>query len=373
MKKELLFLILLCVFFGPSEGVAQELHQDLQGTERAEVLSIIKEEERDIIGTDAKALVQTVSARLLSGEQKGEVVVFDNDLAVLEKGDVIFINHIITINGDEYYTFKDADRRGVLVGLGVLLAALLMFFAGRQGLRALVSLVASILAILFLLVPALLAGYPPVLSSVGIAGIVLALILFVTHGVNARTTIAFVGTFGAVFATGLVAYFWVEAANLTGFASDASVYLNISTRGALDFPALLLGSIIIGMLGVLDDVAITQASVTQELKAANNSFEFSELYRRAIRVGRDHVASLVNTLAFAYVGAALPLILLLARTDAEFGLLVNQEMVAAEIVRIIVGSIGLILAVPLTTLVAAWWYSTHSVGDLSGGHGHHHH
>ena len=186
MKKELLFLILLCVFFGPSEGVAQELHQDLQGTERAEVLSIIKEEERDIIGTDAKALVQTVSARLLSGEQKGEVVVFDNDLAVLEKGDVIFINHIITINGDEYYTFKDADRRGVLVGLGVLLAALLMFFAGRQGLRALVSLVASILAILFLLVPALLAGYPPVLSSVGIAGIVLALILFVTHGVNAR-------------------------------------------------------------------------------------------------------------------------------------------------------------------------------------------
>jgi len=372
MKKEFLLLVFMCVFLVPNEGVAQEVHQDLQSTERAEVLNIIKEEVRDIIGTEATALVQTVSARLLSGEYEGTVVTFDNDLAVLEKGDVIFINHIITINGDEYYEFKDVDRRGVLVGLGILLAALLIFFAGRQGFRALVSLLASIFAILFLLVPALLAGYPPVLSSVGIAGIVLALILFVTHGVNARTTIAFFGTFSAVFVTGLVAFFWVEAANLTGFASDASVYLNISTRGALDFPALLLGSIIIGMLGVLDDVAITQASVVQELKAANNSFEFRELYQRAIRVGRDHVASLVNTLAFAYVGASLPLILLLARTDAEFGLLVNQEMVAAEIVRIIVGSIGLILAVPLTTLAAAWWYSGHSVGEFSDGHSHHH-
>lgn len=188
-----------------------------------------------------------------------------------------------------------------------------------------------------------------------------------------RTCIAFVGTFSAVFVTGGMAILWVRTAHLTGFGSDASVYLNFSTGGSLDFSALLLGSIIIGMLGVLDDVAITQASVVQELKTANSKLGLGELYRRAIRVGRDHVSSLVNTLAFAYVGASLPLILLLARTDTTFGLMINQETVAAEIVRIIVGSIGLILAVPLSTLAAAWWYASHDAPKDISSHGHHHH
>jgi len=350
---------------------AQEVYQDLQGTYRAEVREILDESERDIMGTDTTALVQEVSAELMSGPRAGEIVTFRNDLTVLRQGDDIFLNHIVTVDGLEYFEFKDVDRRGVLAGLLLTLAALLIFFARMQGFRALLSLASSIAAILFVLVPALLAGYPPVLTTVCIAGVVLALTLFVTHGFNARTTIAFVGTFGAVFITGVVASVWVDATRLTGFGSDAAVYLNFSTSGALDFPALLLGSIIIGMLGVLDDVSITQASVTQELKAANRTFGFAELYQRAIRVGRDHVASLVNTLAFAYVGAALPLVLLLARTDASVGMLINQEIVAAEIVRIIVGSIGLVLAVPLTTLAAAWWYSTHDApSSIVHGHGH---
>ena len=144
---------------------------------------------------------------------------------------------------------------------------------------------------------------------------------------------------------------------LTGFSSDASIYLNFSTQGALDFSGLLLGSIIIGILGILDDVSITQASVVQELKAANKDLNLLSLYQRAINVGHDHIGSLVNTLALAYVGVSLPLILLLAKADATLGLTLNQEVVAAEMLRIMVGSIGLILAVPLTTLLAAWWFA----------------
>jgi len=134
---------------------------------------------------------------------------------------------------------------------------------------------------------------------------------------------------------------------------------------------LLLGGIIIGLLGVLDDVSITQASVVQELKASNPGLGFTELYRRALRVGKDHVGSLVNTLALAYVGASLPMLLLLAYSGTEPGLLLNQEIIAAEVVRIIVGSIGLILAVPLTTLLAAWYFRNKTI-DPHEDHGHSH-
>lgn len=127
------------------------------------------------------------------------------------------------------------------------------------------------------------------------------------------------------------------------------------------------------MLGVLDDVSITQASVVQELKGANNSLSVYELYQRSIRVGRDHVGSLVNTLALAYVGAALPLVLLFATSTAPLGFTLNQEVIAAELARIIVGSIGIILAVPLTTLAAAWWFGTRGVHDIDSRSNHHHH
>jgi uncharacterized membrane protein len=238
------------------------------------------------------------------------------------------------------------------------------------------SLGISIAAIVLFLVPALLAGYSPALASLGIAGVILSVSLFLTHGFGPRVVISFFGTFSAVLVTCAIAWFSVDWLRLTGFASDASVYLNFSTGGTLDIAGLLLGSIIIGLLGVLDDVSITQASVVQELRGANNTLSFTELYTRAIRVGRDHVGSLVNTLALAYVGAALPLVLLFARSDATLMLSLNQEVVASELLRIMVGSIGLILAVPFTTAIAAWYFSNRQVDATEvghAGHGHHHH
>lgn len=137
---------------------------------------------------------------------------------------------------------------------------------------------------------------------------------------------------------------------------------------------MLLGSIIIGILGILDDVAITQASVVQQLKLANKNFQVLELYKRGLKVGRDHVGSLINTLALAYVGASLPLVLLFSTSEAPVLFTLNQEVVASEIARIIVGSIGLIMAVPFTTYIAAWWFGKHEVDDDSVSyHSHHHH
>jgi uncharacterized membrane protein len=230
-------------------------------------------------------------------------------------------------------------------------------------------------------VPALIAGYSPAWSSLVISGVILSVTLFLTHGFKPRVVITFFGTFSAVFVTCLIAWIWTEWMRFTGFSSDASVYLNFATNGHIDLAGLLLGSIIIGLLGVLDDVSITQASVVQQLRNANPNFGFRDLYSRAIQVGRDHVGSLVNTLALAYVGASLPMILLYAYSASPILTLVNQEVIASEILRIVVGSIGLILAVPLTTVMAAWYFKDkkpenpegYLCSDYHDEHGHHQH
>jgi uncharacterized membrane protein len=357
-----------CLFLAAHGSVqAQEVHQELQETVRAEVLRILNEETRDIIGTDVDGVVQDVQVQIEDGERAGEVVTFENDLVLLAVGDSIYVNRLVSIDGVEYYQFKDADRTVSLALLIFVFVVILVGFTGMHGLRALASLALSIGAILFVLIPLLLSGYSPVLASILVAGAVLAIALFLTHGVNARSTIAFIGTFGAVVVTSGIATVFVNASHLTGLSSDAAIYLNFSTKGTLDFGALLLGSIIIGILGVLDDVAITQAAVVAELRRANTSFGIQELYTRALRVGRAHITSLVNTLSFAYIGVALPLVLLLAQANSSIVLSLNQEMVAAELIRIFVGSIGLILAVPFTTIIGALWYARQTVDDRGDG------
>lgn len=374
MWRGLFFSVWTLVLVSPLGVTAQTVHQDLQEKVPATVLEIVDEYERSITGTGATTTVQEVRAELHEGERAGEVVRFENDIVPLQPGDSIHVFRLVTINGDEIITYADFERRPALIIVTLLFVGLLIGLSRWQGVRALLSLGASVAAILFLLVPALLAGWNPAVASVTIAAGILAFVLFGTHGFHARTTIAFIGTFSAVLVTGALAFVTAESMRLTGFASDASVYLNFSTKGELDLAGLLLGSIIIGILGVLDDVSITQASVVQELKAANPNFRLVELYKRAIRVGKDHIGSLVNTLALAYVGVSLPLILLYAQGATPVWDIVNQEIVASEILRIVVGSIGLILAVPFTTVAAAWYWQDREVDEHAvSSHGHHHH
>lgn len=352
---------------------AQTAYEELQAILRAEVVTISDERTERIMGTEAMTTMQTVQARLLEGERSGDVVTFENDLIMLKSGDRIYLSHLRDINGREIFILKDVDRGSGLLFLFGLFVALLLWFAGKQGLRALGSLLLSIIGIVFVLLPALLAGYDPILMSLLISAVILALALFGTHGFNALSSIAFGGTVLAVLATSALAWLFVSGLRLSGYGSDASVYLNFATDGQLDLSGLLLGSIIIGVLGILDDISITQASVVRELRAANNSLGAFELYQRALRVGRDHVGSLVNTLALAYVGAALPLVLLFSTSNAPLYFTLNQEVIAAELTRILIGSIGLILAVPITTAIAAWWFGSRVVllSDNEGGHHHH--
>ncbi len=331
----------------PTFLFAQQVHSELEEQARAVVLEVLDEQEEEIIGTDAMRTIQEVRIRFTSGEREGEFDTMINEVVTLAPGDNIVVNRVVEINGVETIVYSDFERRPLLIGVAILFVVLLVVLSRWQGIRALVSLIASIGAILFVLVPALLAGYDPALTSVAVAAVILALVLFGTHGFRPSTTIAYIGVFGAVVVTGILALVSVNAMRLTGFSAEASVYLNFATNGQLDLAALLLGGIIIGMLGVLDDVSITQVSVVQELKAANPAFNFADLYKRAIN-------------------------LLYAQTGENYWLALNQEIIAAELVRIIVGSIGLILAAPFTTALAAWYYQDRVIDEHDIAHHHHH-
>jgi uncharacterized membrane protein len=175
----------------------------------------------------------------------------------------------------------------------------------------------------------------------------------------------------SVFLTILLAMFAVASTSLSGFSDDASLYLNFNTGGTLNFAGLLLGAIIVGVLGVLDDIAITQAAVVTELFNSNKNMTRLEVYKRAIRVGREHVGALVNTLVLAYTGAALPMMLLVNLYQYDFFTIINLEVFATEIVRTIVGSIGLVLTVPIVTFMAVIYLKDYK--SKNSHHHHHHH
>lgn len=371
ISKSLIFIGFLLVLPG-SLLSAQELYQDLQGTWRAEVVEATIPQTVTVPGTDVQNEVQTITARFLEGGRQGETVTFDNDYILLETGDVFYLNYLITINGDELYSVREIDRRWPMAVIGILFVATILIFGGFQGLRSLVSLAGSLLVIVYILVPTLVKGYSPILVSTLVAVAVLFCAIFFTHGFNRRSGIAFLGTILAVGLTGLLAYFSVTGASLTGFTSDDSIYLNLNTQGQLDFVGLLLAGIIIGALGVLDDIAVTQVAVVRELFGAGKHLTKWEVYQKAIRVGKEHVGALVNTLVLAYTGAALPLLLLFSLSPAGGMSIVNMEVFATEIIRALVGSIGLVLTVPITTLLAIFLLHNHLGPDDDSHAGHSH-
>lgn len=373
--KNVVIVILFIMILMPATIVAQShASSQMQGQEtvqnvveiiRARVVEVMGQERRQVPGTDVQSVYQTIKAEILEGDQQGVVITIENDFLVLKKGDAFFLRHSVDgLDGKELYAVRDIDRRGVIAGFVVLFAVVIVVFSGKQGVRSLVSLAGSLFVILYVLVPSLLRGYPPVYMSIAVATVILFFAIYFTHGFNKESTVAFMGTVAAVVLTGILAYLGVTMARLSGFASDEVAYLNFSTRGMLDLAGLLLGGIMIGVLGVLDDIAVTQAAVVSEIYNSAPHLSRADVYRKALRVGREHVGALVNTLALAYTGASLPLLLLFSTSDSSLASIINQEVFATEIIRTVIGSIGLILTVPITTLLAVYM--------LKGYKSHHH-
>jgi uncharacterized membrane protein len=250
------------------------------------------------------------------------------------------------------YAVSDFRRERPMALLAGLFVAAVLLFSRWQGLRALIGLVLTFVIIIGFIVPAILDGRSPVAVALFGSLAIMIVTLYLAHGYSRKTTAAVVGTALALALTGLLAVGFVAAASITGFTSEDARLAHL-TVGGLSLQGLLLAGIIIGGLGVLDDVTMSQSSTVFELHRANPAAGFGALTRGALTVGRDHIAATVNTLFLAYAGAALPLLILFATgVDGFFEILVS-EIVAVEIVRTLVGSLGLIAAVPITTALAA--------------------
>jgi uncharacterized membrane protein len=347
---------------------AQELVGEHQDIVRAVVTQIV-EERTELEGFDVRSAVQVVRVTFIEGDQNGKEVELQNDYGTLSVGDRVYVSHTVHVGGEEYYSLFERDRSGALLFVVGLFIGAVVLLGGVQGLRALLSLIAGLGIVTYALVPSLMAGYPPVAVSVFFATAILAVAIFATHGFARGSTIAFVGTVSAVALTGVLATYAVDLAGFTGFASDDAVYLNLATKGTLDIVGLLLAGIIIGVLGVLDDIAITQVAVVSELYRAQPSLSIRDVFARAMRVGRDHASALVNTLVLAYAGASLPLLLLFSQSTMDPLLIVNREVFAVEVMRALLGSIGLMMTVPITTFLAAYFMRGHE-GGMSHGHTH---
>jgi uncharacterized membrane protein len=269
----------------------------------------------------------------------------------LSVGDRVVLSYTPDADPPFDYSFADRQRRRLLFGLLVAFAFAVVLLGRWHGVGALVGLVFSLVIILRFVLPGLLAGHSAVVVAVIAASAIAYLALYLANGVRPLTTVALLGTLGALAATTALSALVTALAEFSGFSSDDTAMLEVFS-GRVDVSGLILAGIVLGSLGALDDMTVTQASAVGELVEANPNITRVELFRRSMRIGRDHVASTVNTLALAYAGAALPTLLLFVLSQQSLGTVANSEIVAVEVVRTLVGSIGLVLSVPITTWLA---------------------
>ena len=323
-------------------------------------------------GRDPVALVH-IGERVIQALIPPDDPYGDIELPPYRVGERVELYYAPGHDGQMTYVVSDWVRRPAL-GWLVGLFALASFAVARfTGLRAIASTGASLVIVITFIVPQILAGANPVLVSlVGVGGILVLAIYFV-HGVNWSTTAALVGTLLAVVVTMGLAIAFTDLARLTGLGTEDAIFI-MAAAPQVALKGLLLAGVLIGALGALTDITIVQASVVRELAHTNPKLTLKELYMRGMNVGRDHVGSLVNTLVLAYTGASLSLLILLNVGEFGFARALNLELVASEVVHTLVGSIGLVLAVPITTVLAAWWFRGDRIplapGELS--HAHHH-
>lgn len=323
---------------------------------------------------DATSGCRNLGVRLTSGSHAGSevsVTVLDTQFEVpaLHSGDRVVLFDSPSSPAEYRYSFSDFQRSSPLVALAIVFGVVVVAFGRWRGVRALLGLVASAAVLVAFIVPALLRGSPALLVALVGTISVAYFALYLAHGFNPATTVALAGTLVSLGIIALLSVGVASLAHLSGLGDEASQTIRV-TADAIDLRGLLVAGFIVGALGVLDDVTVTQVSTVQALLRANPEIDRRDLYREATHVGRDHIASTVNTLVLAYAGASLPLLLFFAQGTTSIGRILTGELVAVEIIRMLVGSIGLVLSVPVTTALAAVCLTpAHAAVGHDHGHG----
>ncbi|MEJ5198800.1 MAG: YibE/F family protein [Anaerolineae bacterium] len=320
------------------------------------VVAVLAEEQAIVAGQPQP--VQRVAVEITRGSERGRrVEVLHGQTLVLTEGtrvqvgDRVLLERSVGPDGELFY-IGDFVRWPALLGLALLFGIATVVVGRWVGLHALISMGISVLAVAGFIIPGIAAGHDPLAVCLVGSLLLMAASLYLVYGWTWKTHAALAGLTISLAATALLAALFGRLAHLTGLGTEEAGFLVHLGGMALNLRGVLLGGIVLGAVGALDDVAVGQASATFELKRANPQLRWPQLFRHSMAIGRDHIASMTNTLLLAYVGAALPLFLLMAGLNIPLGQTLNREFLAEEIVRTLTGSLGLILAVPVTGLLA---------------------
>ncbi len=350
--KKNIFVFLISFFVFPLSVFAFDTNSSIE----ARVTKIIEEKQIEIM--ENSQLYQKLELELSTPDKK--IIIIENGhqpLANVIKysvNDRVLVNISQGIDDQEEYVIVDFIRRDSLVLLSIIFVILLLVVAKWKGVFALLGMFFTFFVIFALVLPRLLAGDNPIFIAIIASLIIIPISFYLAHGVNKKTTIAIVASVISLIITAILASVFSYIGHLTGFSSEEASMLSINL-GSLNMKGILLAGIVIGTLGVLDDITISQSAIVDELATSAKLTKPKDLYTRSMVIGKDHITSMVNTLVLAYAGASLPLLLIFTQNPHPFSEIINYEFLAEEIIRTLVGSIGLILAVPITSLIAANW------------------
>jgi uncharacterized membrane protein len=368
-----LFLLGFAFFSAPSFAQAQEMPEKYF---RGEVLKILQEQK--IPQEDENFYVQEVQVKRLDNKEIINLTVgsefqpLNEHQRVRAGTSVILAEQEITPDQFEI-VIVDIYRAPIIFWLLGGFFLLVVFVAKWQGFLSIVGMMVSLGILSMFIVPRILTGDDPILiTMIGSFGIA-ALTIYLSHGWSFKSHIALASMMGILGVVAVLSVTSVYTAQVVGLGSEEAYFLQFGQTANINLQGLLLGGILLGALGVLDDICVSQASIVFELKSVKKDISFSELYHRALTVGKDHVASLVNTLVLAYAGANLPLFILFSiNNQIPRWVTLNSEIILEEVIRTLAGSIGLVLAVPITTLIAALVAQKVPLKKLTSGHHHHH-
>ena len=331
----------------------------------ARVLEIL--DQREIPREDGSfGIQQNLKLKGLEGTWKGKEFEFDGiseidavSANVYKKGDRVIVNYQTDLDGNDVFYVVDFVRRWPLYLLAILFALAITIIGKVKGLRSLLALVLSFLIILKLTVPLILAGWPPLTVGVVTCVIIFLAIIYLTDGWNQKSHLAVISLILSLIVVALLSALFTHLTRITGTASEETLFLIGIGAKAIDFKGLFLAGLLIGALGVLDDVVIAQIEAVVQIKKLNPKLPWTKTFTSALEVGNAHLGAMVNTLFLAYAGASLPLLMLFSIKQAPFltfNQVINGELIASEIVRTLVGSLGLAVAIPISTYLAAKYF-----------------
>ncbi len=320
-----------------------------------------------VLHSDPGNAVQQLELEIVGGPRQGQraeveqgTSEFTRDGMLYRAGDHVLVTVTIRPDGEQAMMISDYVRTGALALLSMLFIGCTILVSGWKGVRSLMGLAISFVVLMGFVLPHIQAGHDPVLVSIVGSFALLAATLYLTTGWSLKSHVSLLGILCTLVLIGLLSTFAVDFTRLNGTGSEDAMTL-LAAGSSVNLRGLLLAGMIIGALGVLDDVVVSQASAVIELGEANATLGWRELYRRAMNIGHDHIAAVVNTLVMAYVGAALPMLLIFQIYPEPWTFTINRSFVTEEIVRSLVGSLGLVLAVPVTTLIASVLYHRQAI------------